>query len=93
MCESDLCLHTSRSHCSSFFTHCWCNKDLVAVFCQVLPSSGRKFHHGGTQMSSRFFATDRGVSCETERVAVDPYCLVQKELDTIADSIRKVKVY
>jgi len=43
-------------------------------------------------MSSRFLATDRGVSCETERAAVDPYCLVQTELDTIADSIRKVKV-
>ena len=60
---------------------------------QVLPLDVRKFHPGSSALSSRFFATDRDVSQLPEKADVDPYCLVQKDLDTIASSIRKVSFW
>jgi len=58
---------------------------------QVLPSFIRKFCPVSTQLGLRFFSTDQDVSHLNEQADVDPYCLVQKHLDAIADSIKKVR--
>ena len=67
----------------------------------MLPSFIRKFHPGSTQLSLRFFATDQDINRFTtdhdinqlneQQADVDPYCLVQKHLNAIADSIKKAR--
>jgi len=67
-------------------------QDCAAICYQVLLSSVRKFHSGSTWTSSRSFTTDRYVSSSIEQADVDPYSFVQKDLDAVADSIRKVRL-
>jgi len=65
----------------------------VDVCYQELPLFIRNYQPRSTPLGCRFFVTDQDINRLNEQAAVDvdPYCLVQKHLDAMAESIKKVR--